>query len=52
MRANQRVPADLLLLRTKESSGILFLRTDQLDGEEEAGSCASRGTSHRRESRL
>ncbi|EOD13314.1 hypothetical protein EMIHUDRAFT_459573, partial [Emiliania huxleyi CCMP1516] len=51
VRANQRVPADLLLLRTKESSGILFLRTDQLDGEEEAGSCASRGTSHRRESR-
>lgn len=30
---NQRVPADLVLLRTSESSGAVFVRTDQLDGE-------------------
>ncbi|KAJ1726671.1 putative aminophospholipid-translocase, partial [Coemansia biformis] len=30
---NQRVPADVLLLRTTESSGACFVRTDQLDGE-------------------
>ena len=30
---NQRVPADCLLLRTSESSGACFIRTDQLDGE-------------------
>lgn len=30
---NQRVPADLVLLRTTEKSGACFVRTDQLDGE-------------------
>lgn len=30
---NQRVPADLLLVRTTESAGSCFIRTDQLDGE-------------------
>ncbi|KAJ2697484.1 putative aminophospholipid-translocase [Coemansia sp. IMI 209128] len=30
---NQRVPADVILLRTTESSGACFVRTDQLDGE-------------------
>ncbi|KAJ3279215.1 putative aminophospholipid-translocase [Borealophlyctis nickersoniae] len=30
---NQRVPADCVLLRTTESSGACFIRTDQLDGE-------------------
>lgn len=30
---NQRVPADMVLLRTTESSGACFVRTDQLDGE-------------------
>ena len=30
---NQRVPADMLLLRTTEQSGSCFIRTDQLDGE-------------------
>ncbi|XP_014680758.1 PREDICTED: probable phospholipid-transporting ATPase IIB [Priapulus caudatus] len=30
---NQRVPADLVLLRTTERSGSCFVRTDQLDGE-------------------
>ncbi|XP_043268866.1 probable phospholipid-transporting ATPase IIB isoform X2 [Venturia canescens] len=29
----QRVPADLVLLRTTEKSGACFVRTDQLDGE-------------------
>ncbi|XP_046386255.1 probable phospholipid-transporting ATPase IIB isoform X3 [Ischnura elegans] len=29
----QRVPADLVLLRTTERSGACFVRTDQLDGE-------------------
>lgn len=30
---NQRVPADMLLLRTSERNGSCFIRTDQLDGE-------------------
>ncbi|XP_013389080.1 probable phospholipid-transporting ATPase IIB [Lingula anatina] len=30
---NQRVPADLILLRTTEKTGACFIRTDQLDGE-------------------
>ncbi|KAF9513516.1 hypothetical protein BS47DRAFT_1372504 [Hydnum rufescens UP504] len=33
LRKNQRVPADLVLLRTSDSSGTCFIRTDQLDGE-------------------
>ncbi|OEH76433.1 cation-transporting ATPase family protein [Cyclospora cayetanensis] len=31
--ANQRVPADLVFLKTTEKSGSCFIRTDQLDGE-------------------
>ena len=30
---NQRVPADMVLLRTTDKSGAVFIRTDQLDGE-------------------
>ncbi|KAJ3184441.1 putative aminophospholipid-translocase [Gaertneriomyces sp. JEL0708] len=30
---NQRIPADCILLRTTETSGACFIRTDQLDGE-------------------
>ncbi|CAK8680764.1 unnamed protein product [Clavelina lepadiformis] len=30
---DQRVPADLVLLKTSEKSGSCFIRTDQLDGE-------------------
>lgn len=30
---NSRVPADCILIRTTESSGSCFIRTDQLDGE-------------------
>ncbi|KAK3086037.1 hypothetical protein FSP39_012460 [Pinctada imbricata] len=30
---NQRVPADMVFLRTTEKSGACFIRTDQLDGE-------------------
>ncbi|XP_072168686.1 probable phospholipid-transporting ATPase IIB [Diadema setosum] len=30
---NQRVPADMVLLRTTEKNGSCFIRTDQLDGE-------------------
>jgi phospholipid-translocating ATPase len=30
---NQRVPADMLLLRTSDPTGTCFVRTDQLDGE-------------------
>jgi len=33
IHTNQRVPADMVLLRTTEASGTVFLRTDQLDGE-------------------
>lgn len=30
---DERIPADLVLLRTSDKSGALFIRTDQLDGE-------------------
>ncbi|ORM39849.1 putative phospholipid-transporting ATPase IIB [Babesia sp. Xinjiang] len=30
---NQRVPADMILLRSSEANGCSFIRTDQLDGE-------------------
>ncbi|XP_055302902.1 probable phospholipid-transporting ATPase IIA isoform X2 [Sitodiplosis mosellana] len=30
---DERVPADLVLLRTTEKAGTVFVRTDQLDGE-------------------
>ena len=33
LEKNQRVPADIVLLRTSDSSGTCFIRTDQLDGE-------------------
>ena len=33
LEKNQRVPADLALLGTSDSSGTCFIRTDQLDGE-------------------
>lgn len=33
IKHNQRVPADMLLLHTTETSGSIFIRTDQLDGE-------------------
>lgn len=30
---DERVPADMILLKTREESGEIFIRTDQLDGE-------------------
>ncbi|GAB5587710.1 Putative aminophospholipid-translocase [Umbelopsis nana] len=33
LKKDQRVPADMVLMRTTESSGACFIRTDQLDGE-------------------
>ncbi|CBZ54408.1 putative phospholipid-transporting ATPase, P-type [Neospora caninum Liverpool] len=33
IEANQRVPADVIFLRTTDKSGSCFIRTDQLDGE-------------------
>ena len=33
LEKNQRVPADLVLLSTSDTSGTCFIRTDQLDGE-------------------
>ncbi|KAH9932838.1 aminophospholipid-transporting P-type ATPase [Amylocystis lapponica] len=33
LEKNQRVPSDLVLLRTSDQSGTCFIRTDQLDGE-------------------
>ena len=33
VKPNQRVPADIILLKTGTSDGSVFLRTDQLDGE-------------------
>ena len=33
LEKNQRVPSDLVLLRTSDHSGTCFIRTDQLDGE-------------------
>ena len=33
LRKDQRVPADMVLLRTTEKTGASYVRTDQLDGE-------------------
>lgn len=33
IQKDQRVPADMILLRTSEKNGASFIRTDQLDGE-------------------
>ncbi|ORX48008.1 aminophospholipid-transporting P-type ATPase [Hesseltinella vesiculosa] len=33
LRKDQRVPADMVLLRTSDDTGSCFIRTDQLDGE-------------------
>lgn len=33
LQKNERVPADMVLLKTADYSGQLFIRTDQLDGE-------------------
>ncbi|KAL8439058.1 hypothetical protein Efla_003187 [Eimeria flavescens] len=33
VNANQRIPADLVFLKTSEKNGTCFIRTDQLDGE-------------------
>jgi phospholipid-translocating ATPase len=33
LTSKQRVPADLILLRTTNASGCSFIKTDQLDGE-------------------
>jgi phospholipid-translocating ATPase len=33
LEKDQRIPADLILLRTSDTSGTCFVRTDQLDGE-------------------
>ncbi|KAI8341352.1 hypothetical protein BC941DRAFT_391490 [Chlamydoabsidia padenii] len=33
LEKDQRIPADMILLRTTEESGSCFIRTDQLDGE-------------------
>lgn len=33
VHAGQRIPADLILLRTSETNNTCFMRTDQLDGE-------------------
>ena len=35
IQTNQRVPADVVLLRTPDPNGVVYLRTDQLDGETE-----------------
>lgn len=33
LEKDQRIPADMVLLRTSEKTGACFIRTDQLDGE-------------------
>lgn len=33
INANDRVPADILFIRTNDPTGTVFIRTDQLDGE-------------------
>ena len=33
VKSNQRIPADMVLLRTTNETGASFIRTDQLDGE-------------------
>ena len=32
IKANQRIPADCVILSTAEEDGTVFIRTDQLDG--------------------
>ncbi|XP_036086063.1 probable phospholipid-transporting ATPase IIB isoform X3 [Rousettus aegyptiacus] len=44
---NQRIPSDMVFLRTSEKAGSCFIRTDQLDGETDwklrvAASCTQR----------
>lgn len=33
LHPNERIPADMILLKTSDKSGEVFIRTDQLDGE-------------------
>mmetsp|Transcript_12204 Transcript_12204/g.23149 ORF Transcript_12204/g.23149 Transcript_12204/m.23149 type:complete len:995 (+) Transcript_12204:1129-4113(+) len=33
LHANERIPADLLILQTSEPEGTVYIRTDQMDGE-------------------
>eukprot|EP00357_Protocruzia_adherens_P031457 CAMPEP_0114996734 /NCGR_PEP_ID=MMETSP0216-20121206/14491_1 /TAXON_ID=223996 /ORGANISM="Protocruzia adherens, Strain Boccale" /LENGTH=1088 /DNA_ID=CAMNT_0002361003 /DNA_START=179 /DNA_END=3445 /DNA_ORIENTATION=+ len=33
LHANERIPADVVLLKTSDPHGTVFIRTDQLDGE-------------------
>ena len=33
IHGNQRIPADMVLLKTTDKTGEIFIRTDQLDGE-------------------
>lgn len=33
LQRGERVPADMILLRTNETTGTVYIRTDQLDGE-------------------
>ena len=33
VRANERAPADMVIMYTTEKTGTFFIRTDQLDGE-------------------
>ena len=33
VNANERIPADLLLINTRDKNGTVFIKTDQLDGE-------------------
>ena len=33
LQPNERAPADLILIHTKDKEGQVFIRTDQLDGE-------------------
>lgn len=33
LHADDRVPADMILMKTRDKTGTVFIRTDQLDGE-------------------
>jgi phospholipid-translocating ATPase len=33
LNQNERIPADMIVMKTADESGALFIRTDQLDGE-------------------
>ena len=49
---NQRVPADMVFIRTTEHDGSCFIRTDQMDGETDWKLRLAVGTTQRLDSNV